>query len=226
MAKLVIGTHTFTTKAAAEAHIRSILLRGAPPDARGESIHYIPEGEDEQFVRALISMHPRKTIIEDCGISRVGIQTIEKGYRRFVVKRIDGSIRDWSWRHALTPDTNGKKLRSVLRHLIEPQIIDYRHGAFLDGPRQCPFTGEVVFPETAHIDHAAPDTFESLVLSWLKLMRLDDEEIELIHRTGMGQYTVMADSWLAENWIEYHRENANLRVVSKTANLSILRKTA
>lgn len=154
------------------------------------------------------------------------VQEIDHGYRRFLVKRTDGSIRDFSWRKCLTPKTQKQEVRAVMRSLIEPQIVEFRDYAFAAGSHPCPITGELITKHNAHIDHAAPDTFQSLADRWLKLTGITEEDIELVYSPEYQSRTDFADRWLASDWIEFHREKCRLRAVSPTANLSTLRRTA
>jgi hypothetical protein len=216
---ITVGLYSFQTKAAVEKHIRSIFQHSTPMQPLA--------GEDLAFVLALIERHPRKHLIIDCGIRDVVVQEIEKGFRRFLVRRTDSSIRDFSWRKCLDEPNHGRDLRSVLRNLIQPQVDEARRAAFSGSlALECPINGERITAASCHIDHAAPDTFASLVDRWIQSSGLNEEDIELNYQSGYQQYTQLADPFLAQHWIEFHREFARLRAVSQKANLSDLRRAS
>ena len=111
-----------------------------------------------------------------------------------------------------------------MRSLIEPQIMEFRDGAFATGTFSCPITGELITKHNAHIDHAAPDTFQSLADRWLASSGVTEDDIELTFSPYFQARTDFTDQSLAANWVEYHRQHCRLRAVSLTANLSTLRR--
>jgi len=74
------------------------------------------------------------------------------------------------------------------------------------------------------VDHAAPNTFVVLVEKWVQVLRMDFELIEIEHGSGYEERSFFAEKWLEGDWSEYHLELAALRVVSRSANRSILRR--
>ena len=215
---LRIGPRSFATKAAVERHIREMLWRYPPMGALA--------GEDLEFVLALIKMHPSRDVITDCGIRSIHIQPVpfhENDQRRFLVKRTDSSIRDFSWRNALSPKSGPRKLAGILRHLIIDQKNDFRAAHFKGVCETC---GNPIRESDCHIDHAHPVTFERLMEGWLKSLFLTADDVAIVSSKNYEQHSSLEDPTLAETWIEYHQINARLRCVCRQCNLSGLRRAA
>jgi hypothetical protein len=85
----------------------------------------------------------------------------------------------------------------------------------------CPITGELVSRETCHIDHAPPWTFDAMVSEFAVGRGLLDE----VEPTADGRTTTrFRDGALSRAFAEFHRGLASLRVVSRKANLGVLRR--
>lgn len=214
-----IGTFEFLTKKRAEEHIRSILQR--------HKHNEIVKNSDHDFVMALLLQHPRRSVIVDCGVREFFIQHLDAygRERRFCVRRIDSSIRDFSWRSVLHPKDNRQHVVKVCRTLVRDQIEAFRRTAF--GPLQilrCPVTGRDINPQCCDVDHQAPRTFIKLVDEWRISVGLEYDDIEIVHKAGYQQESRFADGWMETNWREFHEDNAVLRAVHPMANRSILRR--
>jgi hypothetical protein len=214
---ICIGTAVFPTKAAAERHIRALLWRWPPMTALS--------GDDLELVQALIQMHPNRSLIIDCGIRSIYSQPVpfhENDQRRFLVKRTDSSIRDFSWRNALSPKPAKGKLASILRHLIIDQKDNFKAANFR-GICEIETCGKPVKKGDCHVDHASPATFDRLMQGWLRSLFLTPDDVAIVRRKGYEEHSVLEDPDLAESWVEYHRINARLRCVCSDCNLSALR---
>lgn len=86
----------------------------------------------------------------------------------------------------------------------------------------CPVTGEKI-EDGGHVDHAPPWSFERIVDEFVKDNAIDVESVAYLDGDGQTQ-SVFADPALARSFAEYHRARAKLRLVSKHANLSVLKK--
>jgi hypothetical protein len=225
---LRIGRWTFPTKKAAEDHVREILRNAQFPDNaawRHDPISRPLTGEEDQFVRALLEIHPRRDSIVDCGVRRVCVQQIKDSIgrpcRRLIVNRTDDSWRDFAWSYALSPRSAARKLKSILRFLTTPQLSDFKERNFRG---VCDFCGRQLDLLHCHVDHIAPDTFDGLVEGWLHSVRLTALDVSTVDRSGYQQSTRIEDPLLEQAWIEYHQINARLRCVCSKCNLSTLRK--
>lgn len=213
-----IGDKEFPTKASAETFIRELLSKwkGQP----------FIDGDDARFVESLLALHPRQHLIIHCGLKHIKVQEIEKGYLRFLAVRIDSSIRDFSWRNCISPKSQRSQVMSICRSVVEPQIINFRNDFWRNHKTaDCPITGEPMTIRDSDVDHAPPNTFAVLVDKWLAVIRSDFELIEIEYRSGYEERSMFAERWLEGDWSEYHMRLAELRVVSRTANRSILRRS-
>lgn len=210
-----IGPKTFATKAAAERHIREMFWRYPPMGALA--------GEDLEFALALIEMHPSRAVIMDCGIRSIHVQPVpfhEADQRRFLVRRKDESIRDFSWRNSLSPKSAARKLAGILRYLISDQKCDFKQARFRGVCETC---GARIEESDCHVDHAHPATFERLMEGWLQSERLTADDIAIVTRKEYERHSCLEDPALPRSWIEYHKINAQLRCVCRRCNLSTLR---
>lgn len=80
----------------------------------------------------------------------------------------------------------------------------------------CPVTKVEMSWAESHVHHDWPD-FDEIQSAFVELRKVD---VRLV-RYSMGTFV---DQSLAHDFYEYHRERCNLRVVHKSANLSILKK--
>ena len=219
MTAVKIGEIEFPTRIRAEQHCRAIL-------ARHNDLEPIRSEIDQGFVASLIEAHPRKKYIVDCGVKYVFVQWLDpRGVqRRFCVKRIDGSIRDFSWRTVVYPRDAKQDLRRVLRTLVQPQISAFRHRYFeLPPPHQCDLSGYPLTPSNSDVDHLAPDTFEAIVSAWLRVLNLGYEDIEIEHGRGYEEASRLVDRFLEKDWADFHFQKARLRVIHRDAHRSLRR---
>jgi hypothetical protein len=217
---LNFGNIYFPTRKAAEAHVRAILSRYRNM--------YAVRGADRDFIFALIDQHPRRSVIVDCGLKDCCVQWLDDAgvQRRFMVIRTDSSRRDWSWRNVIYPKPQLGRLQRVCRSLVADQVSRFRVDAFAEDIKlECPYTGESMSRDTCDVHHEKPE-FVDLVVGWLQSIHLDADDIEIVPARGYQQPDRLADRGLEMNWQGYHKINAKLQIVSRTANRSLLRRRA
>jgi len=117
---------------------------------------------------------------------------------------------------AATSSSSGKVIKAM-RNLVSGQISEYRQNyrkaCKIDARLLiCPLSGVDMRYCKTHVDHVYP--FSLLVKDWANLLRLDLAKIDL-NRQGLFK-----DDKLAESWLEYHKSNAKLQLVSQSANCS------
>ena len=229
-----LGGITFHSKTDAETHIRNIL-------SRYDNMQPLV-GDDLAFVVAVLDKHPNYDAIVDCGVKRIVVQHLRDSHdsRRFLLVRLDGSVRDFTWRTALTPKTARQPWRTALtpktarqlvmkacRYAIKDQTKAFRTKAFTRTLKlTCAVSGKPITPIDCDVDHIPPATFEALVEAWLRLNQLGASDIALVPVVGYEQPDKWEDAFLEENWKDYHRTHANLRVIHPFANRSTVRKAA
>ena len=75
------------------------------------------------------------------------------------------------------------------------------------------------------MDHKAPLTFQRLVSDFIAERGVRIDEIEILGKTEDNVYQdTFADIGFQKAWVDYHNTHATLQVVSKSANLSILKR--
>jgi hypothetical protein len=219
--KIKIGDVEFGKKSEAEAHVRSILLRYD---------HMRPlEGADLAFVVAILDSHPNREVIVDCGIQSIVVQHLNDRYdsRRFLLKRTDKSIRDFTWRHAIYPRSARQRVMKACRWAVKGQIEKFKQEVFSTvSSITCIVSGVEVHPAESDVDHVPPRTFEALVDAWLSSLHMEADDVALVPVAGYEQPDRWEDTFLRDNWCDYHKIHADLRVISSAANRSTVRKQA
>lgn len=186
---------------------------------------FTPDQADYNFLLRIFQGHPEYMIK-----TKVGIRSIHIGIggefktRCFIITRLDGSVTDISYIRSIDGATTKiSDIKCACRSAIDSIIIAFRKSIAF-GFDTCPFTGAVLLPENTHIDHYDL-TFNEVVEKWLKTENIDVIHSLLNDSTKDNETKIYFTSdALVKDFIQYHNENTHLRAVSKTANLSILKK--
>lgn len=209
----IIGNQHFPTKVSAEVYIRAIIDR-YPNDATLNA-------EDFAFVLELLKLHPKDKI-------KAGIATICAApnpdfpkTRCFWLTYVDGTVDDVSWSKCLSPPTPERKFAYACRRAIDNQISRFRQESFdakFDREIRCPISNEILDMGSCDVDHVPPETFARLTA------RFQDLHSVAINTVTYEENGHFADSTLKQSWADYHLANAQLRLTSRHANRSTLRK--
>lgn len=191
-------TPHFKTKKLLEQKIRSIAA-AAPIGA--------PLGDvDTQFMRWVFSHHDE---FEDkCGVGFKGliVKLDEFGNRFFSILRMDGSLIDISWRHALNPKNNERTIFvRALREEVKDQIFSFKKSS----TPVCGICGNVIDGDI-HVDHVVP--FRCLVSDFF------GADVHDVLDMGPAP-SLLKDRWIAQEWIKYHKEKAILQMSHARCNL-------
>ena len=150
----------------------------------------------------------------------VGRSAFMYGGLCFYLNYIDGTSDDISFMKCINgSDTDRKKISLAIRRLIEPQLWEMRKSINL--PFKCPITHDLIYDiHNIHVDHYDV-TFERMVS-----MLCDEfgESNIVSHILHNGQTYVFDNNLTKDFIIDFHNKNTHLRLVSKKANLSTLRK--
>lgn len=214
-----IGDKIFKTKKDATKFIQSILYK--------YSLKGSLNGEDLIFICDLLNLHPNRSKKIGVGIESIIVEK-EKTFNRtthFSIVRIDGSREDFSFGKCLTPSMNNpeKLFRSSARRAVADQIISFRDNYYLknqDGDKnaKCDITGLLIGKNSSHVDHVPPKTFYKIVSDFITSNVIDiNSTIFLETVDGIGRE--FADDNLKKNFSDYHKQIADLRIVSPLANL-------
>jgi hypothetical protein len=217
----VIGPFHFPTRKAAETAIRAVL--------NGSQLNTPLAGDEDLLIRSLVTYHPTAADKIGPGITAIEVRIIDYGARGFWLSRSDGSAVDFSYKKALDGAPNHRALViSALRHEVRDQIEEFRRRHFatyadLDGAVICPLTQQRVFmgPE-AHVDHSDP-SFVELAERYADTVGGFDGLQTVAAADGIGHR--LADRDRADEWQQYHRQLAVLRVVHRSANLARFKRS-
>jgi len=176
---------------------------------------------DAQFILGLLKHHPDAEE-KLAGIIAGVLVHCRDGGKGFTLHKESGELVTFSWQKCIAPPSPWTKFTRVCRKLVQPDIQLAKQKAFSEVPYlTCEFTGQLLTPQTCHMDHAPPNTFSWIVREFAREWGINPNEIVYCHGDG---FTTFRDAQLARDWIAYHRLYARLRPVSATANLSIIPK--
>jgi len=108
------------------------------------------------------------------------------------------------------------------RNVISDDMLSVKQNYFnsnaLKGYVKCQETNELSKWEDLVVDHRQPNTFSVIVDRFKEVKNIVLEEIEYI--TDENNFIVFKNQNLKDEFINYHKEKANLRIVRKECNLS------
>jgi hypothetical protein len=216
----IINGIEFTTKKNILDHIRSILYSYR----LGETV----SGEHAAFLEDLIKKRHRWA--EDkLGTGKVSFRVSNNPtYNNwcFIIRREDGTEPDFSFTECINQPRDWKKydFMAACRRTVFEDIMGYKMYIFKKyTPYHCPITGEKLNPGNSHVDHKYPIIFERLVKAWMELRALSFDSVEIGGYEDGEVEKYFVNSSVAQDFMEFHRREATLRVISKSANLSLPR---
>jgi hypothetical protein len=213
---VTIGLRTFPSKTAAAAAFRGIRDKyrdGVP----------ILEQDEVELLLGLVAVHPESLHKRGEGVAAFYVDTAPGHPTRcFFIRRVDGSTTDISWNEALRPTTPIRRLRAACREAILDQKMQFKDAQWPPRdlqPRTCPITQKKFSRDQAHIDHTPPQTLVALVDDWLRSEDLSIEDVAIDCTGDMRSVDTFDDESQRASWQAYHRNHANLRVISAGGNL-------
>lgn len=212
-----IGAREFPSRAAAENHVRSI--RDAYED-------FDPlEPEDHVFMADLLALHSEAAQKIGTGIHAFYVQVDQEwqNSRHFVVVRQDGSQTDFSFKNCIYGPNPRSDVLAALRAAVVEQITRFRDAELVPG-KLCPISGEGLTRKNTHVDHVAPDTFVALATRWTTQLGADLVQLELVPNAPNQLVRGLRDPAQILSWQAFHQASAVLRLISRTANLSTVRR--
>lgn len=182
------------------------------------------------FLLSLIQRHPNAKTKIGCGVKHFTVRINQPfGTKGFWIERFDGTCTDFSYLACITPPSKENEARKAFRDAINPQIQEFKADCFRSafagrGPEaqfiRCPISGTTIGRANAHVDHKPPKTFEAILQAFLKETNRKLEDIKVNPTEDGSIVTTLANEQLARDWRWYHRCEAELQLVSATANLS------
>lgn len=214
---IVVNGQLFKTKEQLREHIRGI--RDGYIDGR-----YLNE-DNFEFMLDLLNRHEAAEIKIGCGVASMYVKTNEvfKRNREFWLVRLDGSEADFSFEICLKHETKLQKFKNACRTAVADIVVNFKRDFFdrVGEPAICPVTGEqMTLRHNSHVDHTLPETFDKIVQDFNDLHNLVVDDVDLLTAEDGRVRNEMADKHLEATFIQFHNQKANLRVISKRANLS------
>ncbi len=220
----LIANESFPTKDAITARCRAILA--ATPN--GQSI----EEAAAPFLFELFQHHDEWPQKAAGGVRSISTQTTPHGTRCFVLVRQAGDHIDISFPHAirLVPSLRTacllpqalRDFRNAARVAVKAENYKFRDSTLQAGQR-CPYTGETLNRGNCNVDHTPPKTFDQLLYDFCHSRSLNPLQVAV--GSEGGTVAVFEDSELLAAWQAYHREHAELRLLSTTGNLQLPKMT-
>lgn len=174
------------------------------------------------LVENVFPTHPEWKKKVGVGIDHLEVRKTRRNKCFFIV-RTDGTVTDISYLAAINPHNKRQDVMAACRYAISSTIELFRRSITL--PFVCPVTGEVVTDRSnMHIDHYDL-TFKELFDMWIQ-----DKDIDELYKKTLKSNrddcvdTFFDDSRVIIDFIQFHNSHTHLRAVSKTANLSVLKK--
>lgn len=182
----------------------------------------IVTGEVAEFLAWLLGRHPRAAAKIGCGVAGFTVRRTGLRTRCFFVVRLDGTSTDFSFRSCISAPAPVTRVRAAMRRAVADQIIEFKHRAVTTGPLVCAITGVPLTWDRAHVDHAPP-VFAALADEWAGLMGGYPAIQLMLPADGQAGRALSEPD--AASWADFHQEHASLRIVSRLANLSLLRRS-
>ena len=218
----VIAEESFATKNLLTQRCQAILE--ATPNGS-------PVKEDSaQFLFSLFLFHDEWLEKAEGGVRDISTQVTGHGTRCFVLRKLNGDQIDISFPHAirLIPNARTTSLlpqalrdfRSAARTAVRTQTFRFRDSQLTES-LNCPITGELLSQTNCAVDHTPPNTFDKLLFDFCKMRRLNPLKITILSEGGT--VAKFENETLSLDWQDFHRQHADLRLMSKIGNLQLPR---
>ena len=184
--------------------------------------------ENQGFLFELFQFHDEWSQKSDGGVVDISTKTTEHGTRCFILLNSSQERIDISFPHAikLIPTSRTEKLtpqklidfKNAARTAVKNQITEFRENNLSD-EIICSVTNVAINRDNCAVDHVHPKTFDQLLLDFAIYKNINPLSINVISTNGV--VAEFEDEELKSSWQEYHREYANLRLLSKAGNLQL-----
>lgn len=187
----------------AKAHAKRILRSGQT----------VVLGPEMRFMRDLVEHHPDADQVIGVGIASIWVARNSLKQPTFFLLRKDGTYTHFNYMLCVTPVPPLERFKKVCREVIGPQVDAFKTKAF-EGRTHvpCPMTGRLITISQACVQHVP--SFDELLGEFCKRSGVQhavhvESDARLAER--------LADPELPVRWAVFHRQEANLRVVSGDA---------
>lgn len=174
--------------------------------------------DDFNFMRGLLNGHRDKDIKIGCGVANIFIGVSAFKNKEFRLTRTDGSTEDFSYARCISAPNNRIDFNHACRYAVVDQILDFRRLNFKSG-MLCPISGKVLNTiHDVHVDHMDPE-FRFIVKDFLNenpWIDINKIEYEDLRESGGFRFK---NSLLSDKFADYHKQRANLQIISIASNL-------
>lgn len=216
--KYNLGNNKFRTKKEIVAYVKNILHINCDG--------YLLEGEELEVMKDLIQWHPK---YDPAWGNEFKIEDNARGSKNFMIKDIDSQWWDFSFYKCIArqnkQQNHRKNVIRTFRETIREQIYEFKDSkkCYVDGKVMytCEIDGKMYDRDSIHVDHKYDSyTFRQLHTDFLKLHKLNFEDIQLRQDRC---FIYFHDDKIKQSWLDFHKNNAILRVINKTSNLTAKR---
>jgi hypothetical protein len=205
---IVVGDHSFPTKAAAKVFFGAMLGRYKAGDRVSDA--------DAKWLHGLIALHPDADDKIRGGIAYFSVKRNQFN-NGFWLHRLDGSPSDWSYLDCISHAGPEQQALDGFRNAVGDTIVAYlsSHGHAKIGS-QCPLSGILITAENMQIAHVLP--FRDIVRAFLVGEGLELSQVTVMPSTDRQTMVRLADNALRERWHNYHKSNAVVMVATDYGN--------
>ncbi|MEV3852149.1 DCL family protein [Streptomyces microflavus] len=211
MPKFSIGPRTWPTKGAAGDAIRTIRDAYNVGDT-------VDKPEDHALLCDLIELHPDAPEKIGCGIDSFVIDRPMRGrHSGFKIVRRDGTEIDFSYLSCLSPPNHRSQVLAAMRGETAGTTIAYFAMRAATNTLTSDLSGTPVDANDPHVSHYQGPPFVDIATQFATTTGGWDQ-IELNSSTTAG-YAKFKDRALAQQWVEHHKANAVLGLLTAQENL-------
>ena len=211
-----LNNKTFTSKKKIKEYTGKI-IEELYNSSENEQVIIIINSIGGKILLEILNKHPWKDEKEGKGIEYFIIKKNKINSRGFEIniKRLDGSIIDFSWVKCVTESfpTNEKILLQAMREAICAQTISYKK----THKKICKFCGENSKKQRFHVDHDNPE-FRELSKTFLKKNKKNPKTFGENTNTHITKF-LTKDKLFENKWQTFHKKNANLQILCESCNL-------
>lgn len=187
--------------------------------------HAQPVGDDltlentRYMVSLLQTYHPTAEQKLGVGVCRMWLERTPYNNTCFFLERIDGTTTDFSYTKCLKQPSERQVFDHAARAAVADQVIAFKCRTLAQGPQICPYTGDAL-DATCHVDHVAPRTFQALLDQFLRETGVDWRQVKIQASRDGNMTREFDDVAFKDRWAQWHAAHADLRLLSRTGNLS------
>ena len=209
-----IGDLSFSTQKEAVEFFRKILNKYKPKE--------VLNNNDFEFVFNLLKRHPKSKEKIGGGVEEITIDIFKYNKRCFFVKRFNENKERFSYLKCIKgKEKPFARFCSACRKEIQADLKKVKDDYFKihskKGKVKCQETNEETAYIDLHVDHRQPNTFSVIADRFIELKTIEIDKIKYDRAEDYGH--IFSDRKLAEEFRNYHKEKAKLRLVKKSLNL-------